>query len=113
VYDERVTACDEPLKLIDPNWYTSCVLSGFGSGEAIVGRIADPMRQPVRDKKTLTGFKDIVVPGESDKRLFIREGEAASVFQLAAKKDSRADISTNLIYAAFLVWRRGWDSNPR
>ena len=95
-------AINEPLKMIDSNWYTTRVMSGFGSGEAIVGRIADSMQQQVRDKKMPTGFKNILKPGVEDKRLFIREGEAASVFQLAGKKESRADI----------IIRDGWDGLP-
>jgi hypothetical protein len=95
-------AINEPLKLIDGTWYTTRVLSGFGSGEAVIGRIADPMQQKVRDKKVSTGFSNIFKPGVDDKRLFIREGEAASVFQLAGKKESRADI----------ILRDGWDGLP-
>ena len=95
-------AINEPLKIIDGNWYTTRVMSGFGSGEAIVGLIADSMQQSVRDPKSSSGFKNIVKPGVDDKRLFIREGEAASIFQLAGKKESRADI----------ILRDGWDGLP-
>jgi Protein of unknown function (DUF3987) len=95
-------AINEPLKIIDSNWYADRVMSGFGSGEAIVGLIADPMQQSVRDTKSSLGFKNIVKPGVQDKRLFIREGEAASIFQLASKKESRADI----------ILRDGWDGLP-
>ena len=95
-------AINEPLKMIDATWYTARVMSGFGSGEAIVGLIADPMQQSVRDTKSSLGFKNIVKPGVEDKRLFIREGEAASIFQLATKKESRADI----------ILRDGWDGLP-
>jgi Protein of unknown function (DUF3987) len=95
-------AINEPLKMIASDWYTDRIMSGFGSGEAIIGLIADPMQQKVPDKKSSTGFKDIIRPGVDDKRLFIREGEAASVFQLAGKKESRADI----------ILRDGWDGLP-
>jgi hypothetical protein len=95
-------AINEPLQMIDGSWYTHRVMSGFGSGEAIVGLIADPKQQSVRDTKSGSGFKPIVVPGVDDKRLFIREGEAASIFQLAGKKESRADI----------ILRDGWDGLP-
>jgi Protein of unknown function (DUF3987) len=95
-------AINEPLRVVDGNWYTTRVMSGFGSGEAIVGLIADSMQQLVRDTKVSTGFKNIVKPGVDDKRLFIREGEAASIFQLANKKESRADI----------ILRDGWDGLP-
>jgi Protein of unknown function (DUF3987) len=95
-------AIDEPLKLVDSNWYQRRVMSGFGSGEAIVGQIADPMGQMIPDKKTQGGFKQVTRPGVDDKRLCIREGEMASVFQLAGKKESRADI----------ILRDGWDGKP-
>lgn len=95
-------AIDEPLKLVDSNWYQRRVMSGFGSGEAIVGQIADPMGQKIPDKKSPGGFKDIVRPGVEDKRLCIREGEIASVLQLAGKRESRADI----------ILRDGWDGKP-
>jgi hypothetical protein len=90
---------DGVLKLVDPDWYSRRVMSGFGSAEAIVNEVRDPMEQSVRDKKAPTGFQLITVPGVYDKRLCIREGELASVFQLAGKKESRADI----------VMRDGWD----
>ena len=95
-------AIDEPLKLVDGNWYNYRVMSGFGSGEAIVGQIADPMPQAIADKKSSSGFKNVTRPGVTDKRLCIREGEMASVFQLAGKKESRADI----------ILRDGWDGKP-
>jgi hypothetical protein len=95
-------AIDEPLKLVDGNWYNYRVMSGFGSGEAIVGQIADPMPQSIADKKSSSGFKNVTRPGVTDKRLCIREGEMASVFQLAGKKESRADI----------ILRDGWDGKP-
>ena len=95
-------AVDEPLKQVDWDWFTSHVMSGFGSGEAIVHQIADASRHTIPDKKTPGGFKTIIKPGVDDKRLCVREGEAASVMVLAGKKESRADI----------VIRDGWDGKP-
>ena len=92
-------AVDELIRLVDPEWYARKVLSGFGSAEAIVNEIRDVTVQQVRAKG---GFKPITVPGSPDKRLFIREGEIASVFLLAGKKESRADV----------VLRDGWDGKP-
>lgn len=94
-------AVNEVLELIDPNWYHTRVRSGFGSAEAIVNEVRDDAQQQVRRRKTNT-FDSIVVPGVKDKRLMIREGELASVFQLAGKPESRADV----------VLRDGWDSKP-
>lgn len=93
---------DDILKLVDANWHRDRIMSGFGSAEAIINELRDPREQQVVDKKTLTGFRSVTAPGIDDKRLCIREGEVASVFQLAAKKESRADI----------VLRDGWDSKP-
>ena len=90
---------DELLRLVDAGWYRDRIMSGFGSAEAIINELRDPMTQSVRNKKSSGGFESIIVPGVADKRLCIREGELASVFQLAGKKESRADI----------VLRDGWD----
>lgn len=92
-------AIDEVLRVADNSWYSHRVLSGFGSAEAIVNELRDPMQQQVVDKKSASGFREILVPGIDDKRLCIREGELASIFQLAGKNESRADI----------VLRDGWD----
>ena len=91
---------NEVLKMIDPQWYSACVLSGFGSAEAIINVIRDDSIQSIRKKNN--SFEDILVPGVKDKRLMIREGELASIFQLAGKPESRADV----------VLRDGWDSKP-
>jgi hypothetical protein len=87
------------LKLVDNNWFSDRIESGFGSGEAIINRIRDPH---VEQRLVKGKFESIVVPGVTDKRLFIREGELASIFVLAGKPESRADI----------VLRDGWDSKP-
>ncbi len=92
---------NEVLKLVDRNWYQNRVMSGFGSAEAIVNEIRDESVQQVRDRKG-GGFKPVAVPGIQDKRLMIREGELASIFQLAGKPESRADV----------VLRDGWDGQP-
>jgi hypothetical protein len=94
-------AVNEVLKMVDANWYTGCVKNGFGSAESIINQIRDDSVQSVRKRKNNT-FENVVVPGVKDKRLMIREGELASIFQLAGKPESRADI----------VLRDGWDGHP-
>jgi hypothetical protein len=94
-------AVNEVLKLVDPTWYQERVASGFGSAEAIVHSIRDDSQQAVRSRKKNI-YETVSVPGIADKRLMIREGELASIFQLAGKKESRADV----------VLRLGWDSSP-
>jgi hypothetical protein len=92
---------DEVLKLVDPGWYSDRIESGFGSGEAIVNRVRDAVIETKMNHRT-GKFENTTVPGVTDKRLCIREGELASVFVLAGKPESRADI----------VLRDGWDGKP-
>ena len=94
-------AIDEPLKIIAADWYRDRVVSGFGSSEAIVHSIRDACVQKRFEKKK-NRYTTVSVPGVDDKRLCIRESELASVFVLAGKAESRADI----------VLREGWDSKP-
>jgi hypothetical protein len=94
-------AIDEPLRFIDPAWFNNRVMSGFGSPEAIISNLRDDTEQQRLDKKT-NSFIKTRVPGIADKRLCIREGELASVFVLASKPESRADI----------VLRDAWDGKP-
>jgi hypothetical protein len=93
---------DQVLKLVDPKWYSDRVESGFGSGEAIINLIRDASPEPAKLNHRTGKFESVIVPGIDDKRLCIREGELASVFVLAGKHESRADI----------VLRDGWDGKP-
>jgi Protein of unknown function (DUF3987) len=91
---------DAITKLLDPAWFKDRVMSGFGSAESIVHHLRDPFEQQVKNNKAAgPEFRTITVPGITDKRLCVREGELASIFQLASKGESRADI----------VFRDGWD----
>jgi hypothetical protein len=91
---------DQVLKMVDSVWYRDRVESGFGSGEAIVSAIRDESTEMRMTRNG--GFEPRRVPGVTDKRLCIREGELASIFVLAGKPESRADI----------VMRDGWDGKP-
>src|SRR5467141_417075 len=75
--------------------------SGFGSGEAIINRVRDTVVEAKLNHRT-GKFENTTIPGVTDKRLCIREGELASIFVLAGKPDARADI----------VMRDGWDGKP-
>lgn len=94
-------AIDGILRLVDPDWYSNRIESGFGSGEAIINRVRDPIVETKLNHRT-GKFDNTTVPGVTDKRLCIREGELASIFVLAGKPESRADI----------VMRDGWDGKP-
>ncbi len=90
-------AMDEILKMIDPNWFSNQIEGGFGSGQAIIGRVRDARTEM---HKTRTGFEEVKVPGVTDKRLCIRENELATVFTVANQPESQA---SNIL-------RDAWDS---
>jgi hypothetical protein len=92
---------DGLLKLVDADWYQTRVASGFGSAEAIIAEVRDDSQQSVRNKRKNV-FESVLVPGVSDKRLMIREPELASLFRLASKPQSFADV----------VIRNAWDGKP-
>jgi hypothetical protein len=85
-------AIDEFIKYIDPTWFSNGVKSGFGSAEVITYLIRDGFVQSIFDKKKRI-YTEVVVPGIEDKRLYVREGELASLFLMASKKDSRASVT--------------------
>jgi hypothetical protein len=92
---------DRLLRYVDREWFDTRTLSGFGSAEAIIDQIRDSSVQSRFDKRS-NSYVTTHVPGVSDKRLCVREGEMASVFLLAGKAESRADV----------VMRDGWDGKP-
>ncbi len=68
------------------------IMHGFGSGEAMVEEVRDPMRGP-------DGGNDLVDEGSADKRLLICETEFSSVLTVAERESST--LSQNL--------RAAWD----
>lgn len=68
----------------DPTWAYDRIMSGFGSGEAIVDEVRDP--KTTVDKKT--GEPVVVDEGVSDKRLLVLEGEFARILAVAAREGS-------------------------
>ncbi len=92
---------DQILKLVDPKWFSDRVESGFGSGEAIIDRVRDDVVETKLNHRT-GNFENKIIPGVQDKRLCVREGELASIFVLAGKHESRADV----------VLRDAWDGKP-
>jgi Protein of unknown function (DUF3987) len=89
---------DRLLRCVDKNWLDSRTLNGFGSSEAIIDQIRDSSVQQRFDKRS-NSYITTHVPGIDDKRLCVREGEMASLFLLASKTESRADV----------IMRDGWD----
>src|SRR5262249_42397960 len=65
-------AVDELLKIVDPEWFSNRIASGFASGEAIISRVRDEAVEMRHNPRT-GGFDRRVVPGVRDKRLAVRE----------------------------------------
>ncbi len=93
---------DAIMALVDYDWSVSRVMSGFGSGEAVIDNMRDQSVQQVRDRKGNGNFKNITVPGVTDKRLCVRAGEIAGTFIVAAREGSLMSI----------ILRDGWDGKP-
>src|SRR5581483_2401751 len=67
----------------DPTWTNTRVMSGFGSGEAIVDEVRDAKMGV--DK---AGEAVVVDQGVDDKRLLVLEGEFARILAVAAREGS-------------------------
>lgn len=94
-------AVDAILAPVDPVWSKERVMRGFGSPQAIINEIRDSLESNIwNDNKR--EYEQEITPGVDDKRLCIREGELANVFQLASMPGSRTDV----------ILRDGWDGKP-
>jgi len=77
--------------LADPDWSDRRVVSGLGSGEAVVWSVRDPIErlEPVKESGRIVGHELVVVdPGEADKRLHVHEPELARVTRVIARQGS-------------------------
>jgi hypothetical protein len=87
---------------IAPGW-PERVKVGLSSGEGLIWQIRDEIRktEPIKEKKRITGYQEVVVDkGISDKRLLVLEEEFANVLRQAAREG-------NTLSA---VVRQSWDS---
>jgi Primase C terminal 2 (PriCT-2)/Bifunctional DNA primase/polymerase, N-terminal len=76
-------------------WLKNCNASGFGSGEALIEAVGDPGATGKKDKK---GNK-IIIPGATDKRLLVTEGEFTRIIAVMQRESS--------VLSA--VFRDAWD----
>ena len=85
-----------PFKQIEPNWASTCIANGVGSGEGLVERVANDLTMMDGNGKAQ------VIPGASDKRCLLRLSELSRCFKLSRREN--ATLSENL--------REGWDGEP-
>jgi Protein of unknown function (DUF3987) len=79
---ETMTLGMRPLQQADPAW-SDQVKRGFGSGEAIIEEVRDPILGFNED-----GDEVVVTEGATDKRLLVQEDELAQVLAVAAREGS-------------------------
>lgn len=80
----------------DPDWAADRVLSGFGSGEALVDEVRDPTTGV--DKN---GASTIIDEGVTDKRVMVLEGELARILAVTSREHSTLSS----------ILRDAWDGN--
>ena len=76
------------LYQLDPSFSMNNIASGFGSGEALIERVADPQENS----------KGEIVVGVEDQRLYIQEGEFSKVLRIA---DRQGSVLADVIRLAF------------
>jgi hypothetical protein len=76
------------LEAVDRTFAYDNVASGFGSGEALIERVADPTYN----------IKDELIAGTEDQRLYIQEAEFSKVLRIA---DRQGSILSDVIRLAF------------
>lgn len=88
------------LEAVDPGWTEGRELSGLSSGEGVIYHLRDPIYKTEIDKKTGAVNEVLADAGESDKRLFVLEGELAQPLRLLRREG-------NILSP---VLRNAWDS---
>jgi hypothetical protein len=84
------------MRLADEPWTNKNICSGLSSGEGLIDVVRDPREGP-RDRKG----KTTVIPGVSDKRCMVTEGEFARVLAQVAREG-------NVLSS---VLRQAWDGD--
>jgi hypothetical protein len=93
------------MRHVDPEWADG-VASGLSTGEGLIHAVRDPVRTR---RKAKTGedaesdglVEELVDPGESDKRLFVQQGEFAQVLKVMQREG-------NILSAVLRdLWDRG------
>jgi Protein of unknown function (DUF3987) len=89
-----------PWDRYDPvarQWVTKCISSGLSSGEGVIWKIRDEIRETDKD-----GNEYIKDPGVDDKRLMLDEREFAQCLMVMKREGSTAGVTV----------RKGWDGTP-
>jgi hypothetical protein len=87
--------------MLDQPWFSMRRTSGLGSGEIVIHLVRDDSTKLEYNKKSKQR-EEIPVPGVSDKRLFVSEGEFAGILAVGNRKDN----------VLSKVIRDAWDHKP-
>lgn len=91
------------IQAVDPDWTKDNIHHGLSSGEGLIWMVRDEITktEPIREKKIITGYQQVVVdPGVDDKRLLVLEAEFARALQAIGREG-------NTLSA---VIRQAWDT---
>lgn len=69
------------MRTADEDWASKCIVSGLSSGEGLIDAVRDPRDGPPDKKGHPT-----IIPGVTDKRLMVSEGEFARVLAQVARE---------------------------
>ena len=78
----------EPMRLIDPDWVDTCVVSGLSSGEGVIWEVRDPVIKLQRQEKGGPLEEVTVDAGVADKRLMLVATEFGSVLRTIGRQGS-------------------------
>lgn len=84
------------VKLVDPEWFRNCRISGLGSGEALIAAVKDP--DPISHEELSKSEPHI--PQSLDKRGLVQEGEFASILEVCRREGNTLNSTI----------RNAWDS---
>ena len=84
----------------DTEWAKHKIVSGIASGEGLIAQIRDQVEEQ-DTKKDGTPYTKVILPGTTDKRLFVIEGELARV--IATMRRQGSTVSP--------ILREAWDGN--
>jgi hypothetical protein len=91
------------FRMIDINWVTKSIQSGFSSGEGLVWAVRDPIWKldAIRDKRNgrVEDYQNVMTDsGISDKRLLAFEGEFASPLRVMGRDGSTLSVMIRLAW---------------
>ena len=77
------------VEAVEPSWFADRVQAGLSSGEGLIWAVRDAITktEPIREKREIVGYQEVVVDaGVDDKRLLVVGSEYASTLRVLARE---------------------------